>query len=202
MDKFLSLPEEKQNLIIDGALKTFGTNGYKKTSMSDIANATGISKAMVFHYFGTKKELYVYLVDLCINSIMTEVIEKFDDSITDLFDRVLYSTRLKISLMQKHPHVPSFTQSLYFENDEEVKEEIKTILDNDEGKIIRQKITYKGVDFSKFKDDVDPNLVLNMIYWLAEGYMSEISDEKEIDLDELYKVFEDCLQLFKKNFYK
>lgn len=202
MEKFLSLPEEKQNSIIDAALKTFGTNGYKKTSVSDIASAAGISKAMVFHYFGTKKELYVYLVDLCINSIMTEVIEKFDDSITDLFDRVLYSTKLKISLMQKHPHVPSFIKSVYFENDEEVKEEIKTILDNDEGKNLREEITYKDVDFSKFKEDVDPNLVINMIYWLAEGYMSKISNEKEIDFDELYQVFEDCMQLFKKNFYK
>lgn len=62
MEKFLNLPVEKQNIIIDAALKNFAVHGYKKTSISDIASSAGISKAMVFHYFGTKKELYVYLV--------------------------------------------------------------------------------------------------------------------------------------------
>jgi|SRR5690625_248945 len=202
LEKFLNLPIEKQNLIIDAALKTFAMHGYKKTSISDIASTAGISKAMIFHYFGTKKELYVYLVNTCVKSISTEVIEKFDDSITDLFDRILYTSKLKISLMEKHPYVPSFIQSAYFENDEEVKEEIKTIFNKDDGKTLGKKITFDGADFSKFKDDIDPNLVMNMIDWMVEGYMSKIADAEEIDFDELYRVFEECIQLFKRNFYK
>jgi TetR/AcrR family transcriptional regulator len=107
----------KQNLIIDAALKTFAMHGYKKTSISDIASTAGISKAMVFHYFGTKKELYLYLVNTCVDSINTEVVEKFDDSITDLFDRILHTSKLELTLMEKHPNVPSFIHSAYFEND-------------------------------------------------------------------------------------
>lgn len=202
MENFLNLPIEKQNLIIDAALKLFAMHGYKKTSISDIASTAGISKAMVFHYFGTKKELYVYLVNTCIKSISSDVIEKFDPSITDLFDRILYATKLEIELMKKHPNVPAFIKSVYFENEEEVKEEIKNIFNNDEGKNIRKRITFDGADFSKFKDDVDPNLVMNMIDWLAEGYMSKIADAKEINFDRLYQVFEECMQLFKNNFYK
>lgn len=34
MEKFFNLPEDKQNTIIDAALKSFGTNGYKKSSIS------------------------------------------------------------------------------------------------------------------------------------------------------------------------
>lgn len=202
LEKFLSLPVKKQNLIIDAALKSFGTNGYKKTSISDIASAAGISKAMVFHYFGTKKELYIYLVNTCVDSISTEVVEKFDDSITDLFDRILYTSKLKIALMEKHPNVPSFIQSAYFENADEVKEEIRTIFSKDDGKTMGQEITFDGADFSKFKDDIDPNLVMNMIDWISEGYMSKMADAEETDFDELYSVFEECMQLFKRNFYK
>src|SRR5690625_7250446 len=102
MEKFLNLPMEKQNFIIDAALQNFAMHGYKKTSINDIASTAGISKATVFHYFGTKKELYLYLVNTCVNSISTEVIDKFDDSITDLFDRILYTSELKIALMKKH----------------------------------------------------------------------------------------------------
>jgi hypothetical protein len=142
------------------------------------------------------------LVNTCVDSISTEVVEKFDDSITDLFDRILHTSKLELTLMEKHPNVPSFIQSAYFENDDEVKEEIRTIFCKDDGKTIGKKITFDGADFSKFKDDIDPKLVMNMIDWIAEGYMSKISDAEETDYDELYRVFEECLQLFKRNFYK
>jgi len=69
MEKFLNLPMEKQNSIIDAALKTFAVHGYKKTSISDISSSAGISKAMVFYYFGTKKELYLYLVNTCVAAL-------------------------------------------------------------------------------------------------------------------------------------
>lgn len=202
MEKFLNLPIEKQNLIIDAALKTFAMHGYKKTSISDIASTAGISKAMVFHYFGTKKKLYLYLVNTYVDSISKEVVEKFDESITDLFDRILYTSKLKIDLMKKYPYVPSFIQSAYFENDDEVKEELRTIFSKDDGKTIGKKITFDGADFSKFKDDIDPKLVMNMIDWISEGYMSKIAGARDTDLDEVYRVFEECLQLFKRNFYK
>lgn len=202
MEHFFNLPTEKQNLIIDAALKTFAIHGYKKTSISDIASAAGISKAMVFHYFGTKKELYLYLVNTCVESISNEVTEKFDDSITDLFDRILYTSKLKIALMKKQPYVPSFIQSAYFETDDEVKEEIRTIFSKDDGKTPGKQITFNGADFSKFKDDIDPILVMNMINWISEGYMSKMTNAEEADFDELYRVFEECMQLFKRNFYK
>jgi TetR/AcrR family transcriptional regulator len=202
MEKFLNLPVEKQNLIIDAALKTFAMHGYKKTSISDIAGSAGISKAMVFHYFGTKKELYLYLVNTCVGSISTEVIEKFDESITDLFDRILYISKLKMNLMKKHLYVSSFIQNAYFENDDEVKEELKTIFSKGDGRTIGKKMAFEGADFSKFKDDIDPNLVMNMIDWISEGYMSKMASVGERDFDELYKVFEECLKLFKRNFYK
>ena len=202
MEKFLNLPVEKQNIIIDAALKTFAVHGYKKTSISDIASSAGISKAMVFHYFGTKKELYLYLVNTCVGSISTEVIEKFDESMTDLFDRIAYTSKLKMNLMKTHPYVSPFIQSAYFENDDDVKEELKTIFSKGDGRTIGKKMTFDGADLSKFKDDVDPNLVMNMIDWISEGYMSKMAGVGESDLDEFYKVFEECLRLFKRSFYK
>ncbi len=43
---------------------------------------------------------------------------------------------------------------------------------------------------------------MNMLDWISEGYMSKMQDAEKTDFDELYKVFEECLQLFKMNFYK
>lgn len=171
MEKFLSLPIEKQKVIVDAALRAFGANGYKKASISDIAAAAGISKAMVFHYFGTKKALYLYLINLCGNIIINEVKEKFDNSITDFFDRIKMSSDIELSVMKRHAAIPSFLTSVYFEKDEEVKDDIKAILDS--GEDFRNKIAFDGMDTSKFKEGVDLKLLMKMLMWMVDGYAKQ-----------------------------
>lgn len=200
MEKFLNLPAEKQKTIIDAALKSFGTNGYKKTSVSDIATAAGISKAMVFHYFGTKKALYLYLIDLCGSVIMKEIDEKFDYTVTDFFERIKLSSNIKISIIKKHPGMSDFLTSMYFETDEEVKEDIKAILTKSEA--FRRKISFDGMDYSRFKEGVDPNLVLKMLLWLTDGYMNQLSNKTDIDYEDFFKEFEECMNLLRNNFYR
>ncbi|OPJ63795.1 TetR/AcrR family transcriptional regulator [Clostridium oryzae] len=200
MEKFLNLPVEKQNVIIDAALKAFGANGYKKTSASDIAAAAGISKAMIFHYFGTKKALYLYLINLSGELIMKEVNEKFDSKVTDFFERIRLSSSIEIAILKKHPPLTSFITSVYFEEDEAVKEEIKTILVQGEG--FRNKIAFDGMDYSKFKDSVDVNVLMKMLLWIADGYAKQLSNETEINYDKLLEEFDQCLDLLKNNLYK
>ncbi len=201
MEKFSSLPVEKQNIIIDAALTCFGTNGYKKTSVSDIAAAAGISKALVFHYFGTKKALYLYLIDVCTHLIMNELDEKFDNTVTDFFARIKLAASIEISAMKKHPAILSFLDSVYFENDDEVKADIKAILANSESESLRSKIAFEGTDTSKFKDDIDPKLVMKILTLLTDGYLSKMP-KTGIDLDTLCEEFDEYINLFKRNFYK
>ena len=64
-EKFFSLPEEKQQKILNAGYRVFSRNSYKKSPMSEIAGEAGISKALLFHYFHNNKELYLYLLDTC-----------------------------------------------------------------------------------------------------------------------------------------
>ncbi|ATW23589.1 TetR/AcrR family transcriptional regulator [Candidatus Formimonas warabiya] len=200
MEKFFSLPVVKQNKIIDAALKVFGTNGYKKASVSDIANAAGISKAMVFHYFGSKKALYLYLIEFCGNLFMKEVDEKLDNTVTDFFDRIKMITGIEISLMKRHPAILSFLTSIYFENHEEVQADIKAILAK--GEDFRNKIAFEGMDTSKFRANIDVKLVMKILSWIADGYAAQASKNPEADYDALFQELNNCLVLLKNNFYK
>ncbi|MHC6180107.1 TetR/AcrR family transcriptional regulator [Clostridium sp. JNZ X4-2] len=201
MEKFLSLPIEKQDIIVNAALTCFGTNGYKKTSISDIAAAAEISKALVFHYFGTKKSLYLYLIDLCTSTIMNEIDKKFDNSITDFFDRIELAASIEISIMKKHPAIFPFLNSVYFENDDEVKAEVKAFLANSEGERFRSKIAFEGIDASKFKDHINPKLVMKILDRITDGYLSKMP-RTGIDLDALCEEFDEYINLFKRNFYR
>ncbi|MDD3656837.1 MAG: TetR/AcrR family transcriptional regulator, partial [Atribacterota bacterium] len=54
--QFHSLESEKQERIINAALKEFARNGYGKASTNEIIKQAGISKGSLFNYFNNKKE--------------------------------------------------------------------------------------------------------------------------------------------------
>lgn len=53
---------ERRALILDAALRTFAANGYDGAAMDEIAAAAGISKAVVYDHFASKRELYTQLL--------------------------------------------------------------------------------------------------------------------------------------------
>ena len=53
-EKFFALPKERQEQIINAAYEVFSRNSYKNASMSRLADAGGVSKSLLFHYFLTQ----------------------------------------------------------------------------------------------------------------------------------------------------
>ena len=64
-EKFYSLPKEKQQAIINAGYRVFSQNSYKKSPMQEVADAAGISKSLLFHYFQNKKKFYMFLWTTC-----------------------------------------------------------------------------------------------------------------------------------------
>ena len=199
LEKFFALSKEKQKSIIDSALLTFGKMGYKKASINDIASSAGISKGMVFHYFGNKKSFYLYLTKFSVKILLDEINSRFDRSISDFFDRIRLATEIKLSVIKKHPAIFLFFNSVYFETDKDVADDIKKMLSM--GEDFRKALTLDGMDKSKFKESVDPELVLNILVKFAEGYVSGTAINESFDLDKMLNEFNNCLDLMKNNFY-
>lgn len=49
--------------ILEAALATFGSKGYKAGSLADVAEQVGITQAGVLHYFGSKNQLLLDVLD-------------------------------------------------------------------------------------------------------------------------------------------
>jgi len=199
VESFISLPIEKQNGIIDATLLCFGTNGYKKTSVKDIAVAAGISKAAVFYYFGTKKALYFYLIDHC-RDLMGQFKQRFDPRITDFFDRIRMAANIEISAIQRHPSIFVFLNSVYFESDEEVAADIQSMLSK--GERFRYELALEGIDAFKFKEGIDARLILNILIRMTEGFISVPPGKTGGDFKAFCMEFDRCLELFRRYFYK
>ena len=201
MESFFSLRAEKQEHIINAALEAFGRNGYKKASIADIAGQAGIAKGMVMYYFGSKKNLYFYLVELSGRIINEEMERGLDPSITDFFDKMRMMSDIKVSVIKRYPALMSFMTCMYYEADKEVVDELKTILAK--GLETRQYMLLETTDTSRLRDDVDPELLDKFLVWAGEGFGNELmKPDGMARLDEHMGDFYRILDLMKKYFCK
>ena len=84
--KFFALPVQKQEAILNAGFCVFSQNSYKKSPTSEIADAAGISKSLLFHYFYNKRELYLFLWEKCAQITMEALEKSGCYEQTDLFD--------------------------------------------------------------------------------------------------------------------
>jgi AcrR family transcriptional regulator len=200
MENFLSLPEDKQRTIRNSALKVFGENGYKKASVKDIADEADISKSMVFHYFGTKKDLYLYLVDYC-SKVLTGPLSSIQKDLPrDYFERMKVATEKQMGVLKDEPFFLKFLTSMLSESDPEISEELQTY--RDYAATFQSNYALDDIDFSKFKEDVDLKVVLRMMVWMAEGFSRNVSLESEEALDKYIDQFNEAVELLRSNLYK
>ncbi|MFD6209493.1 TetR/AcrR family transcriptional regulator, partial [Peribacillus sp. NPDC060253] len=71
--KFLNMDKEKQDRIINAAIKEFAQKGYDNASTNEIVKEAGISKGLLFHYFQNKKQLYLFLYEHMIDILMEKI---------------------------------------------------------------------------------------------------------------------------------
>jgi len=198
MRKFLSLPQEKQNRIVNAAMNLFGEVGYKKAYISEIAAASGISKALVFHYFGSKKGLYSYLVYYTGKIIMTEEQHERDTVGKDFFDRATVTIKFRLSIKSRYPAMNSFIESVYNEDEPEV------IADIDRLKAIatdmHSKVELSVSEAGMFKEGVDHQQVVSLVEKYTEGIVYGCNNS--ISVEETMKDVSGCMNMLKKNLCK
>jgi AcrR family transcriptional regulator len=71
---------EREQLMLDAAERQFGRLGYVDASMDDIAKASGVTKALLFRYFGTKEGLY----DACMERVRGRLFDGLEETLAQL----------------------------------------------------------------------------------------------------------------------
>jgi AcrR family transcriptional regulator len=56
-------PGQRREQILDAANTLFAERAYDEVSIEDIASAAGVTRGLVHHYFGGRKEVYIALVE-------------------------------------------------------------------------------------------------------------------------------------------
>jgi len=64
----------RRRQLFEVALSLFAEHGYAATTMDDIAEAAGVTKPLVYHHFDSKRALYLELMDVFSDELVTQIV--------------------------------------------------------------------------------------------------------------------------------
>jgi AcrR family transcriptional regulator len=122
IETFIKLPEDKKKLIIESGLKEFSFKSYQDANTDIITKQIGISKGSLYHYFGSKKGFYIYLLEYSISTVSYNA-EENNFVQFDFYQVLFNSLNAKIKLYKDHPLEIRFLNMASKEQSKEVLEE-------------------------------------------------------------------------------
>jgi len=106
--KFFDLKQEKQDRMLNAALKIFALNGYSHASTDDIVKEARISKGLLFHYFDSKIGVYSFAYDFSVRYIAMELSSAIDPSETSYFEILKQMEAAKMQVLKSYPYMYMF----------------------------------------------------------------------------------------------
>lgn len=167
--KFFDLKKEKQDRMINAALKVFALQGYRHASTDDIVREAGISKGLLFHYFGSKIGVYTFVYDYSVR-YMTLELSAVPSAETDLFALVRYTESARMRAMKGYPYMQQFLNRSMSEDVSEAliaAEEKRNSLQETYDRI------YTRADYSSLPQGIDGEKLLKIIDYTIKGLLTE-----------------------------
>ena len=114
--------DERRRQIVTVAMRLFSERGFRGTTTKEIAQAAGVSEAIIFRHFATKDELYAAIIDhkACVggmadfNRPVIEAVQcAVDDAVKRKDDRAVFEGIAR-AMMEHHREDPDFLRLLLF----------------------------------------------------------------------------------------
>lgn len=193
--KFFDLKKEKQDRMINAALKVFAMHGYRYASTDDIVREAAISKGLLFHYFSSKLGLYSFIYDYSVRYMTLELNSTVDGKCTDMFTLMKQIESARLHAMRGYPYMQQFLNRSMAEDVSEALlaiEDKRNILTDTYDRI------YSQMDFSKLPAGVDGEKLHKMLDFTIKGLMTERFLDASFQPEMLYDEIVDYLDMVRK----
>ena len=175
-EKFFDLKKEKQDRMINAALKVFALHGYRHACTDDIVKEAAISKGLLFHYFGSKLGVYAFVY------LLLELSTAVDAKETDLFALLQQVECGKMHAMCGYPYLQPFLNRAQTENVseallavEERKQQLEDYLES----------VFARADLGKYASAEDAVKLRKMLELTIKGLILEDAFQPEMLYEEI-----------------
>ncbi len=196
--KFFDLKKEKQDRMINAALKVFALHGYRHASTDDIVREAAVSKGLLFHYFENKLGAYTFVYDYSVRYMTLELKSTVDTKETDVFELVKQSECARMHAMRGYPYMQQFLNRSMSEDVSEallaIEEKRNVLLSAYEG--IRKQMNFKALPAG-----IDGEKLYKMLDLTIKGLMSERFQDASFQPEMLYEEIVDYVDMMKQIVY-
>ncbi len=197
--KFFDLKKEKQDRMINAALKVFALQGYRHASTDDIVKEAAISKGLLFHYFESKIGVYRFIYDYSVRYMNLELKSFVDSKEKDLFEVMKQTEGARMRAMRGYPYMQQFLNRSMSEDSYEALvavEERKGALEETYAAINDQ------IDYSSLPQGTDGDKLRKMLDFTIKGLMTERFQDASFQPEMLYDEICDYLDMMKQLVYR
>ncbi len=197
--KFFDLKKEKQDRMINAALKVFALQGYRHASTDDIVREAAISKGLLFHYFESKLGVYQFIYDYSVRYMNLELRSTVDTEQRELFLLMKQIELAKMHALRGYPYMQQFLNRTMSEDVSEALlavEEKRSVLEE----------TYEAlgaqVDYSSLPAGVDGEKLRKMLDFTIKGLMTERFQNASFQPEMLYEEICGYLDMVRQLVYR
>lgn len=162
--------------------------------MQDVAAAAGVSKSVLFKYYGTKENLYRTVFRYAADGIFAADSEAraAAGERDDVFAAMRRTVDARMKLFARSPWVYSFSYAAAFDGDPFARalaaEEYAR-----RGIGAGSAPTYKGI-----RGDVPPAMAGKLLFWVSQGFLEEKLKDGMAAPEELWREFETWIDLLER----
>jgi len=197
--KFFDLRKEKQDRMINAALKVFAIHGYRHASTDEIVRGASISKGLLFHYFESKLGIYTFIYDYSVRYMTLELRAAIAPREADLFELMKQTEQARMQAMRRYPYMQQFLNRSLTEDVSEALlavEEKRNLLLECYEKIEAQ------VDLALLPAGVDGARLHKMLDFTIKGLMTEGFQDASFQPEMLYREIVAYLDMTKQMIYR
>lgn len=197
--KFFDLKKEKQDRMINAALKTFALQGYSHGSTDDIVREAAVSKGLLFHYFGSKLGTYRFVYDYSVRYMNLELRSNVNTEEKDLFAVMKQIEYARMRAMKGYPYMQQFLNRSQWEDSCEAilsVEEKRNDLAETYAAIGRQ------IDYGRLPGGVDGEKLRKMLDFTIRGLMAERFQRASFQPEMLYEEICGYLDMVREMIYR
>ncbi|MGO3116192.1 TetR/AcrR family transcriptional regulator [Enterococcus pseudoavium] len=196
MNEVVKDPQKEKSILATSA-KLFGKSGYRETKTDQIAVEAGVSKGLLFHYFGNKAGLYQATYDYAAEFFYQQIDYSVWTEAADLLEMVVDATKYKISLQLKYPIEFDFLLKVYAEM-RLLPEPLRTVMEKRLTADVKRNMTLTDAVIGKLplRNDVREEDVRETIYAVLTSETTKI--QQELSQHPEWTTIEDLLPIIER----
>lgn len=168
---FENLDHAKQEAIRNACLKEFVRAGYSGASTNVICKSAGISKGLLFYYFGNKKDLFLYLTAYCAKLLNESFYNGIGLKRETIVDRLISLTMRKWELYEKHHLEYSFLAKQLLDCPPDLEQKLSKLKKANRERAMQT--IMQNLDLSDLRPDIDQTKAVEMVLFVIEGFRAK-----------------------------